>query len=411
MFRSLCHGTDMIPKFSSKDEEIDFWKSLSLKYKKGCQEAREELLEFQEGSRELEAELEAQLGQAEHRIKDLHSENHRLKNEVETLKAGGMCLQPEETFVSRCLSGSRLRSEDTREAGASYTQSYKQISVLEDDLGQTRSIKEQLHKYVRELEQSNDDLERAKRAASDHRVSGELRAASEPGHREERLPESELDEKESLLVSVQRLKDEARDLRQELAVRERQPTSPGCQLPVRPHKQREDGHSRAGLPLPPCHPLSKGLDNAFANPAVLANGYGSNSPLTPSARISALNIALESKLAACRNFAKDQKARKALTLDNSNALNANTAHYSQALHTSYFDKALQCVVVVVVDDSGAEMESGHLRLVCVFSQQDRDGHIPCIDSGRTMNGLEPGALTAITAPPTTTSPGLVPLAV
>lgn len=45
-----------------------------------------------------------------------------------------------------------------------YSQSYKQISVLEDDLGQTRSIKEQLHKYVRELEQANDDLERAKRS-------------------------------------------------------------------------------------------------------------------------------------------------------------------------------------------------------------------------------------------------------
>ena len=51
-----------------------------------CQEAQEELLEFQEGSRELEAELEAQLGQAEHRMKDLQSENQRLKNEVESLK-------------------------------------------------------------------------------------------------------------------------------------------------------------------------------------------------------------------------------------------------------------------------------------------------------------------------------------
>lgn len=35
--------------------------------------------------------------------------------------------------------------------------------MLEDDLVQTRGIKEQLHKYVRELEQANDDLERAKR--------------------------------------------------------------------------------------------------------------------------------------------------------------------------------------------------------------------------------------------------------
>lgn len=49
--------------------------------------------------------------------------------------------------------------------------------------------------------------------------------------------------------------------------------------------------------------------------------------------------ALESKLAACRNFAKDQKARKAYALDNSNVLNANVARYSQSLHTSYFDKA------------------------------------------------------------------------
>lgn len=53
------------------------------------QEAQEELLEFQEGSRELEAELEAQLSQAEHRTKDLQSENQRLKNEVETLKVAG----------------------------------------------------------------------------------------------------------------------------------------------------------------------------------------------------------------------------------------------------------------------------------------------------------------------------------
>lgn len=51
-----------------------------------CHDAQEELQEFQEGSRELEAELEAQLGQAEHRIRDLQSENQRLKSEVDTLK-------------------------------------------------------------------------------------------------------------------------------------------------------------------------------------------------------------------------------------------------------------------------------------------------------------------------------------
>lgn len=51
-----------------------------------CQDAQEELQEFQEGSRELEAELEAQLCQAEHRLRDLQSENERLKNEMGNLK-------------------------------------------------------------------------------------------------------------------------------------------------------------------------------------------------------------------------------------------------------------------------------------------------------------------------------------
>ncbi|XP_034414692.1 nuclear distribution protein nudE-like 1-A [Cyclopterus lumpus] len=336
--------TDMTPKFSSKDEEIDFWKALSLKYKESCQEAREELLEFQEGSRELEAELEAQLSQAEYRMKDLQSENGRLRNEVETLK---------ERFEHQ------------------YAQSYKQISVLEDDLGQTRSIREQLHKYVRELEQSNDDLERVKRATivSLENLEQRLNQAIERNA----FLESELDEKESLLESVQRSKDEARDLRQELAVRERQSDVTRMSAPSSPTEENEkmDTAVQASVSLP-ATPLSQSLDNAFANPTVLSNGFGSNSPLTPSARISALNIvsdllrkvgALESKLAACRNFAKDQKARKAFALDNSNALNANTTGYSQSLHTAYYDKA------------------------------------------RTVNGL-----TAITAPPAS-SPGFGPLAV
>lgn len=62
----------------------------------------------------------------------------------------------------------RLRPPLQDKLEQQYSQSYKQISSLEDDLGQTRSIKDQLHKYVRELEQSNDDLERAKRSVHVH---------------------------------------------------------------------------------------------------------------------------------------------------------------------------------------------------------------------------------------------------
>ncbi|KAG7491387.1 hypothetical protein MATL_G00003160 [Megalops atlanticus] len=316
--------TEMIPKFSSKDEEIDYWKALSVKYKKSYQEAHEELLEFQEGSRELEAELEAQLGQAENRIRDLQADNQRLKSEVETLKE-------------------KMEQQ--------YTQSYKQISLLEDDLGQTRGIKEQLHKYVRELEQANDDLERAKRATivSLEDFEQRLNQAIERNA----FLESELDEKESLLVSVQRLKDEARDLRQELAVRERNTDVTRMSAPSSPtlDNDKMDSAVQASLSLP-ATPIAKNMDNAFANPKVLTNGC-SNSPLTPSARISALNIvgdllrkvgALESKLAACRNFAKDQAARKTYATGNGNLINSNAAKFSHSLHTTYFDKARERVI-------------------------------------------------------------------
>ncbi|KAI4874861.1 hypothetical protein NFI96_034434, partial [Prochilodus magdalenae] len=355
--------TNVTPKFSSKDEEIDFWKALSLKYKKSCKEAQEELLEFQEGSRELEAELETQLGQAEHRLRDLQADNQRLQHELDTLKE-------------------KLEQQ--------YAQSYKQISVLEDDLGQTRSIKEQLHKYVRELEQANDDLERAKRATITSLEDFEQRL-NQAIERNAFL-ESELDEKESLLVSVQRLKDEARAsfplygqlpqlqrytgytvkqfcgtghvylsmsggkslmgavyLRQELAVRERQPDVTRMSAPSSPTPDNEkmDSAVQASLSLP-ATPLSQSLDNAFSNQKALANGCN-NSALTPAARISALNIvgdllrkvgALESKLAACRNFAKDQAARKNYVINaNGNLINGDLTQYSHSLHTSYFDKA------------------------------------------------------------------------
>ncbi|XP_035605272.1 nuclear distribution protein nudE-like 1-A isoform X2 [Oncorhynchus keta] len=388
--------TDMIPKFSSKDEEINFWKALSLKYKKNCQEAQEELLEFQEGSRELEAELETQLGQAEHRMRDLLSENSRLKNEVDSLKE-------------------KLEQQ--------YAQSYKQINMLEGDLGQTRGIKEQLHKYVRELEQSNDDLERAKRATivSLEDFEQRLNQAIERNA----FLESELDEKESLLVSVQRLKDEARDLRQELAVRERNTDLTRMSAPSSPTQEdndKMDSSVQASLSLP-ATPLTNSLDNAFANPTELSNGLGNS--LTPSARISALNIvgdllrkvgALESKLAACRNFAKDQKARKSYAItENGNVINGNTAKFSHTLHmtSSYYDKTRERVIFpALLLGNGLPppmlMMCGEVSqspACCLINKPPSLSHLVL----RAVNGLDPGTLTAITVPPAPSLPGLLPL--
>uniref|UniRef100_A0A2K6E8B8 Nuclear distribution protein nudE-like 1 n=1 Tax=Macaca nemestrina TaxID=9545 RepID=A0A2K6E8B8_MACNE len=283
-----------IPDFSSLKEETAYWKELSLKYK---QRARDELVEFQEGSRELEAELEAQLVQAEQRNRDLQADNQRLKYEVEALKE-------------------KLEHQ--------YAQSYKQVSVLEDDLSQTRAIKEQLHKYVRELEQANDDLERAKRATivSLEDFEQRLNQAIERNA----FLESELDEKESLLVSVQRLKDEARDLRQELAVRERQQEVTRKSAPSSPTLDCEkmDSAVQASLSLP-ATPVGKGTENTFPS---------------PKGGLLLKAVALESKLAACRNFAKDQASRKSYISGNVNCgvLNGNGTKFSRSGHTSFFDK-------------------------------------------------------------------------
>ncbi|XP_068007720.1 nuclear distribution protein nudE-like 1 isoform X2 [Melanerpes formicivorus] len=311
--------SEEIPTFSSPKEETAYWKELSLKYKQSFQEAREELAEFQEGSRELEAELEAQLVQAEQRNRDLQADNQRLKCEVETLKE-------------------KLEHQ--------HVQSYKQVSLLEDDLSQTRAIKDQLHKYVRELEQANDDLERAKRATivSLEDFEQRLNQAIERNA----FLESELDDKESLLVSVQRLKDEARDLRQELAVRERQQEVTRKSAPSSPTLDCEkmDSAVQASLSLP-ATPVGKGSENSFPSPKAIPNGFGT-SPLTPSARISALNIvgdllrkvgALESKLAACRNFAKDQASRKSYIAGSGSGVgSSHGTKYPHPGHTSFFDK-------------------------------------------------------------------------
>lgn len=39
----------------------------------------------------------------------------------------------------------------------------RQINELQDELAQIKAIKEELQKYIRELEQRNDDLERSQR--------------------------------------------------------------------------------------------------------------------------------------------------------------------------------------------------------------------------------------------------------
>ncbi|XP_028669929.2 nuclear distribution protein nudE homolog 1 isoform X2 [Erpetoichthys calabaricus] len=272
-----------IPTFSSPGEEMAYWRDQATKYKQSAQEAQEELQEFQGMSREYEAELEEQLKRCETRNRELLSENNRLRMELETLKE-------------------KLETH--------HSEAYRQISALESDLAQTTAVRDQMQKYVRELEQANDDLERAKRATIMSLDDFEQRM-NQVIERNAFL-ESELDEKENLLESVQRLKDEARDLRQELAVQQKQEKRPSLGM-VRDADKKESSLHSASLPATPVGPRGNG--SILSTPATYRREGFTGTPLTASARISALNIVgellrkvgnLESKLASCREFVYDQ---------------------------------------------------------------------------------------------------------
>ncbi|KAF0033215.1 hypothetical protein F2P81_015505 [Scophthalmus maximus] len=218
------------PEFGSLQEELQHWKEQAARHQQSADEAQEELQEFQQMSRDYEGELETELKQCEARNRELLGANSRLCTELENYK---------EKYESH------------------HSEACRQISSLEGDLAETTAVRDQLHKYIRELEQANDDLERTKRATIMSLEDFEQRM----NHVIERnaFLESELDEKENLLESVQRLKDEAR------------------------------GES------------------------LLAT------PFTTSARISALNIVgellrkvgnLESKLASCRDYINEQTVNR-----------------------------------------------------------------------------------------------------
>jgi len=267
---------DETPPFANDAEEAKYWRGKAGEWKKAAQTAKDELDEFQEGSRELEHELETQLEQAEMKTKDLKAMTNRLQMENEQLRGK----------LEQC-------SRDY----------HFQINELETELAEIKGIKDKLHRYVRELEQQNDDLERAKRStlASLEDFEGRMNAAIERNA----FLESELDEKETLKMAVQRLKDETRDLRSELKV-----LNPQVSDDEEPDndKQMERGavedSNRKVLDTPP--KLSNGFSTSHHN--------GSTPPLTPSARISALGIvgdllrkvgALELKLVSCRNIVKE----------------------------------------------------------------------------------------------------------
>ncbi len=221
------------------------------------------------------------------------------------------------------------------------SESHNQLNDLQSKYEKVSTENEQLKSYIRDLEQSNDDLDRAKRTLDATLAEFDSRLNEQIERNE--LLESEIGEKEQLQVVIQRLKDEARDLRLELMIQQ------GSKNKKAVVGDGEGNNSTGGTtPSGPHHRQSKAAvhsnnNNSFSER--LTNGSGGGGPTTPesnktfaggspngspnyssntpkqspnpipllsaSSRISALNIvsdllrkvgALESKLASCRSI-------------------------------------------------------------------------------------------------------------
>ncbi|XP_066593491.1 nuclear distribution protein nudE-like 1-B isoform X2 [Prorops nasuta] len=282
------------PQFQSKDDEIQYWMELAHQMMQRKEDVERELEEFQESSQMLEKELEKSLEQAEAANKEMRQRNARLASEVE-----------------------RLRSN--------LDQQGSDCSIFQSKMLDLQKQHEELLKYIRELEQKNDDLERA------HRVSRvteeEIEAKFNLAIEKNALLESELDEKEGLKVIVQRLMDEIRDLKQEIQVQERHNSNEKSER-VRSivdsnkvHMELES-HMQTNNSISQTINLNNTTSQARSN-GIMGNVIGNNNnnnlnpPLNPSTKILAMNMigdlmrkvgALENKLNTCRNASREDQA-------------------------------------------------------------------------------------------------------
>ncbi|XP_036335545.1 nuclear distribution protein nudE homolog isoform X2 [Rhagoletis pomonella] len=180
------------PMFNSVEDECRYWKERAKLYHKEWTDVKQEYDEYVEQSRQMEAEMDATLEQKQSIIKDLRSTFSSLEKENESLKL-------------------KLQSHAI------------ELANTERQLENLRNERDTLKLYLRQLEQKNDDLERA------HRILNESIADFETmldkAYEKNALLEMEVDEKEMLQEKLQRLMDETRDLKQELNVKTRNPLS------------------------------------------------------------------------------------------------------------------------------------------------------------------------------------------
>jgi len=186
---------EVIPHFDNVQEELDFYKK---RYKEKCTELEEvegSFNDFQQSSKELEGEMEKELEIKEKKLEEMKSQYHRLKQDHD-----------ESMEKSR-----RIAEESAR-----------MINNLQEEVAKTRKLEKELLHEKQKLEQDNDNFERKVRVL-EASVS-DLTRKHQEGIEENVVLQTEVEEyKTGNQETVQRLKDELRDLKLELSLHTSKP--------------------------------------------------------------------------------------------------------------------------------------------------------------------------------------------
>lgn len=273
--------------------------------------AEERCLRLEARVAELEAEktsLTSELRSQQEEFQEFEENSRQLETELER--------QCESLERSKAELSSRLAAmEAARERGDQGAQEHRrQMSRLERELEAAQTERDELRKTIRELEQANDDLERAKRNALTSLE--DLERGMNDMIERNALLENELEEGESVKVQYQRLRDEARELKEELKVQEKRRTesNPSSSLraprPIRTSAIRPAPASDE--PMDTSGPVNAHSEQQQQRPTGIPRSMTLDSPggpLTPGGRVTALNIvgdllrkvgALESRLQSAR---------------------------------------------------------------------------------------------------------------
>lgn len=215
-------------------------------------ETRAELDEFQQSSKELEEELEAELERTEKAQKDLVVKASKAESERDEWKTKFMSLQ---------------------------TQHNTTVASLQRELDQLRQEHQKVKIQLRELELGNDDLERNERAISSSLQDTESKYSR--ALEEKILLEHELLDKANVEAESQRLRDELRDANEEIAILKEKLSQRNSRFSV---DSAEESLKPASTPSTSTHPSDDDLLRTAPPPGLKFSDLTSEATATPRMR-------------------------------------------------------------------------------------------------------------------------------